>query len=372
LKISSLHDFYGIFDAESGSVSVIYYEECDSVLQSIDSSFPDFLQSNQEIYKNLLNFLTKVFYNDKLAAKYFIFSMCSSVYARADPLPLGRLSVNFGNLPCKEFAKDFTFYVLRKILPCCKYLELTLEGLNDDEGFNCPKKNFDFDDCEYDFEGQAGQVESGQENLDNDPKISLNPGYFQATNGTAYIFTDSYLQAGKLEHQGVNSLKTLRNLIQWQTLNYDFKFYNQDFHVDYRFCQFSDSSVKTKSADANNQKNFLIFDTGINLKFDDDSETQKNFDPIINFTQVISQEPENTLPTFQFFIEKTRLAAKTCKLSTKENKTIEDYWVKNRPELNTDDLHRLLTMGRIYKCLVGEEQYDFGEVVKMEEERRGR
>ena len=69
------------------------------------------------------------------------------------------------------------------------------------------------------------------------------------------------MDQGKLEHQGVNALKSLRSMVQWQTLPYDFKFYQKDFEVNYCFIGIADGVLKSV---ADPQKNLLIFDTCVN------------------------------------------------------------------------------------------------------------
>lgn len=406
LTISQIYDFYGIFDAESQTISVIYYEKLDSICAEVggaagqvafsdpvidENEIPLSLSSDRDIYENLLEFLSQIFYGDKLAAKYFLIWACSSVYARADPLPLGKLAINFCNFPEKNYAKDFNFQVLNKLLPASKYLEITLDGLNDDDNFACPKKNYETGTQPNDDPNHISNHQPNPLEIDADLESGeavLVPGFYQAAPSTAFVISDNFLTAGKLEHQGCQNLKILRSLIEWQTLTYDFKFYQQEFLVDYRFLQFTSSKAgKTDASKPGSKKSesngFLTFDLSVNLP----EEVNKLDDDVINFYQIITQHCQklgvNKTQMFQIyanFIEKTRISGKNLKLSDQENKEIEKFWVEHRaqhrnasnvPEMTPDDLHRLLTMSRIYKSLV-ETEYKFSDILEMEKVRKSR
>ena len=52
----------------------------------------------------------------------------------------------------------------------------------------------------------------------------LMSGILQLSSDTNLVLDETQMQPGKLETDGVNNLKALGNLIQWQNVEYDFKF----------------------------------------------------------------------------------------------------------------------------------------------------
>ena len=195
LKIAQVYDFFGVFDASTQSIGVIHHLEIKS-LSTLPTRIPT--SDLSKTYKTLHSILTKIFYNDKLAAEYCLLSLLSTVYSRADPLPLGRMSVNFGNIPDKDFGENFAEF-LRKVVSCVGYVPMDLESLNDNEGYHSPSKSFsdDFDENDY-----------------------LKSGLFQAMDGTVFVMDETKMESGKLEAQGIQSLKNLKNLTMWQQLSY--------------------------------------------------------------------------------------------------------------------------------------------------------
>lgn len=336
LKIAQVYDFFGVFDASTQSIGVIHHLEIKS-LSTLPTRIPT--SDLSKTYKTLHSILTKIFYNDKLAAEYCLLSLLSTVYSRADPLPLGRMSVNFGNIPDKDFGENFAEF-LRKVVSCVGYVPMDLESLNDNEGYHSPSKSFsdDFDENDY-----------------------LKSGLFQAMDGTVFVMDETKMESGKLEAQGIQSLKNLKNLTMWQQLSYDFKYFQQDFPVNFRFFLISDGKMKIRPSGKDVQTQLLALDTPINVRRTEDEIT-------VPWQEAFETENLEEIKTFIEYVRIENLGTKggsSTVLSVEETKELEDMWVENRPLFVIDDLHRLMAMARVLKICFGEE-FSVRKVVALE------
>jgi hypothetical protein len=335
LKIAQVYDFFGVFDASTQSIGVIHHLEVKTLINlPTEITTPNLSKT----YKNLHSILTKIFYNDKVASEYCLLSLLSTVYSRADPLPLGRMSVNFGNIPDKDFGENFVEF-LRKVISCVGYVPMDLESLNDNEGYHSPSKSFsdDFDENDY-----------------------LKSGLFQAMDGTVFVMDETKMEAGKLEAQGMTSLKNFRNLTMWQQLSYDFKYFQQDFPVNFRFFLISDGKVKIRPSGNDVQKQLLALDTPVNVR-----RTEEEI--AVPWQEAFETENLEEIKTFIEYVRIANLGTKSSNtvLSVAETKELEDLWVENRPLFVIDDLHRLMAMARVLKICFGED-FSVKKVVALE------
>jgi len=127
LKIAKVYDFYGIFDADDQSIGAIHQVLVTSLVDGAADETSRASIDTESAYKKLHDVLTQIFYSDKVSAEYCLLGLLSTVYARADPLPLGRLSLNFGNVPDQDFALNLVEF-LRKVCPCVAYIPMDLQN----------------------------------------------------------------------------------------------------------------------------------------------------------------------------------------------------------------------------------------------------
>lgn len=249
------------------------------------------------------------------------------------------MSVNFGNIPDKDFGENFAEF-LRKVVSCVGYVPMDLESLNDNEGYHSPSKNFsdDFDENDY-----------------------LKSGLFQAMDGTVFVMDETKMESGKLEAQGIQSLKNLKNLTMWQQLSYDFKYFQQDFPVNFRFFLISDGKMKIRPSGKDVQTQLLALDTPINVRRTEDEIT-------VPWQEAFETENLEEIKTFIEYVRIENLGTKggsSTVLSVEETKELEDMWVENRPLFVIDDLHRLMAMARVLKICFGGE-FSVRKVVALE------
>jgi len=143
----------------------------------------------------LMSLLTQVFAGDTTVAEYFLLHLISNTYAVVGVLCVGKVSLNISN--CRTEGLTRTIYKLMQMLTeKSYYLPLTINNLNKLK--YTPRKDY-----------EANRLMSG---------------ILQLSSDTNLVLDETQMQPGKLETDGVNNLKAIGNLIQWQNVEYDFKF----------------------------------------------------------------------------------------------------------------------------------------------------
>uniref|UniRef100_K1QBJ4 Mini-chromosome maintenance complex-binding protein n=1 Tax=Magallana gigas TaxID=29159 RepID=K1QBJ4_MAGGI len=151
--------------------------------------------------RQILSALEQVMLGDSLAAEYFLCHLISSVYGRADVMPLGKFSLNLTHCPpTKEYGQLIHTFI-QALVTKSHFLPLSIENMNNLR--LCPEKDY-----------TANRLKSGVLQLSAD---------------TSLIIDETQLQPGQLESAGVKNITALGNLISWQKVEYDFRFHRQDF-----------------------------------------------------------------------------------------------------------------------------------------------
>lgn len=165
----------------------------------------DFTQVRDEIL-DLLTVLT----GEKKASELLLLSLVSRIYMRKDLETLGKFNVNFthADQPVKVLAEDgkevkqqsvadLVLAVIRRLLPFTVRFDIDVKSLNNialqpkkDHNLNC-----------------------------------LTRGKLQMANDTLLLLDETHLDVGTLGEKAVKNLQVLNNLIQNQTLMYDFVYY---------------------------------------------------------------------------------------------------------------------------------------------------
>ncbi|XP_014215914.1 mini-chromosome maintenance complex-binding protein [Copidosoma floridanum] len=178
------------------------------VTKELNNRFPDaaeVLATAESVRGDLRVVLTQLLFGDEIAADYLICHLISSVYVRKDCLSLGAFALNITNFPveCETFTKDF-YDIVKEIIAKSYFLNITLTNLND---LNfVPKKDYECD--------------------------RLTSGVLQLSNNTHLILDETKLVTGQLTTSGTLNYKSISDLIQFQKLSYDFKFYTIDYETD--------------------------------------------------------------------------------------------------------------------------------------------
>ncbi|XP_033756608.1 mini-chromosome maintenance complex-binding protein-like isoform X2 [Pecten maximus] len=148
--------------------------------------------------------LEHILFGDKLAAEYFLCHLLSSVYARADVMPLGKFCLNLTCCPTTPEYSALLHRFLASIVTKSHILPITIENMN--KVRMCPQKDY-----------TANRLLSGVLQLGAD---------------TSLLLDETVLQAGQLDANGVKNMTALGNLINWQKVEYDFSYHRQEFLSD--------------------------------------------------------------------------------------------------------------------------------------------
>ncbi|KAM7271776.1 hypothetical protein ACFE04_030990 [Oxalis oulophora] len=256
------------------------------------------------IRESLLGHLTAVLGNDGLTANFMLLHLLSKVHARADSVAVGKLSLNLTSLN-KESISIFgtrLSQITQNLLPFTNILPLTIGYLN-----NCslaPKKNYQLN--------------------------RLTPGALQLPEGSHVIIDETKLEAGTLTSVGVENTRQLKNLLEFQKVEYDFEYYKMDVAADIQVLVLSEAKSHIAPAD-------------IIIPFQPSST---DFAPIVN---------EELIEAWRWYLATVR--SLPYSIDSEMQKVVENDMVAARQEdrsLGSSELSRLLTLGRLISASFGE------------------
>ncbi|ETO28158.1 hypothetical protein RFI_08977 [Reticulomyxa filosa] len=191
--------------------------------------FKKMLESFKEEYgatsvrDELIDYISGFVHNDKLVAEYILYNMVSRVVHRNKKIGgvlVGNMILSITDLPGqqKSLCVRFTLYfdkvienlqaMYSKLLPRCVRLDVDFDGFNKQR--IVPVKNHDTEEL-----------------VINDHNYCL-----QMANHTQLIVNQTKLGIGKFNECGVLNLKALKELVNNQTITYDFGFYDLPFDCD--------------------------------------------------------------------------------------------------------------------------------------------
>lgn len=274
----------------------------------------DFLQHNpiveprpnlvREIREALLRHLTAVLGNDDFATHFMLLHLLSNVHARADDLAVGKLSLNltcFSKEIVSVFGKPLSA-ALKNLLPFTFYIPLTVEYLNTVS--LVPKKNYDTN--------------------------RLETGVFQLAEGSHLIVDETKLEAGTLNSVGVENTRLLKNLMELQKVEYDFKYYKVDMATDFQLLVLSEGKSNILPAD-------VIVPFRPSATSCSEAVTAEALEAWRWYLATVRQLSHTIEPEMQKVVETDLVAARQADRS-----------------LSSQDLSRLVTMGRLMSLSYGE------------------
>ncbi|KAK8542321.1 hypothetical protein V6N12_014922 [Hibiscus sabdariffa] len=187
----------------------------------------------KEIREALFRHLTTVLGDDGVAAHFMLLHLLSKteklvilvgqVHTRVDDVAVGKLSLNLTGLS-KESVSVFgtrLSQTFKNLLPFTNCMPLTLEYLN--TASLAPKKDY-------------------QTNR-------LIPGVLQLPEGSHLMVDETQLESGSLNSIGIENTKLLKNLIEFQKVEYDFQYYKVEMAADVRLLIFSEGKSNIVPAD---------------------------------------------------------------------------------------------------------------------------
>ncbi|KAI8069857.1 putative alanine racemase-domain-containing protein [Gilbertella persicaria] len=189
-------------------------------LDAIDSSpFAESsaLEQAHDIRAQLINYIASVLGGDRLTAEFILLQLLSRITVKNRGLKIGNFTLNISGCPSHQTTEQekkapvltlnnplskSLAHVLDSLTVHSVHLPLTIDGLN--------KSQF--------------MPKSVNENLE--------AGVLQLVDGTCLLVDETVLDEGQLVDSGVRNFQALQNVIQHQTLAYEFPYSQYDFDTD--------------------------------------------------------------------------------------------------------------------------------------------
>ncbi|KAI3815944.1 hypothetical protein L1987_15628 [Smallanthus sonchifolius] len=254
--------------------------------------------------ESLLHHLTIVLGNDELAAHFMLLHLLSKVHVRVDSIAVGKLSLNlttFDKSSMSVFGNRIDAAV-KNLLPFSQCIPFTVEYLNT---------------------ASLAPVKDYQTNR-------LVPGVLQCAEGSHFTIDETQLQSGTLNSNGVENTRLLKDLMELQKVEYDFKYYKMKMDADVQFLILSEGKSN-------------ILPSDIVLRFHPSSVAP------------VGTVDEETLNAWRWYLATLRSLPHS--IETEMQKVVEDDMVAARQAdhgLGTEDFNRWLTMGRLMAASFGE------------------
>ncbi|KAF3433282.1 hypothetical protein FNV43_RR24384 [Rhamnella rubrinervis] len=262
---------------------------------------PDLVKGIREA---LLRHLTAVLGNDDLAAHFMLFHLLSRVNSRVDTVAVGKLSLNltrFSKESVSVFGTQLSL-AIKNLLPFTHCLPLTVEYLN--TASLAPRKDYETN--------------------------RLTTGVLQLAEGTHLMIDETQLQSGTLNSVGVENARLLKYLMEFQKVEYDFKYYKMEIPADIQLLILSEGKSNILPAD-------LV------LPFQPSS---------VGSSETV---PTEALEAWRWYLAILRSLPHS--IDSEMQKVIENDLVEARQadrSLGSQDFSRLLTMGRLMSLSLGE------------------
>lgn len=256
------------------------------------------------IREALLAHLTSVLGNDGLAAHFMLLHLLSRVHTRVGSVAVGKLSFN---LTCFSMESMNVFgscikHAVKNLLPFTSCIPLTIDHLN--SASLAPTKDY-------------------QTNR-------LVPGVLQLAEGTHLTIDETQLQTGILNSIGVENARLLKNLLESQKVDYDFKYYKMEMAADAKVLILSEGKSNILPAD-------------VVLPFCPSS---------VGCSEFVDME---SLKVWRWYLATLRLLPHS--IDSEMQKVVEDDLVAARQadrSLGSQEFSRWLTMGRLMSMSFGE------------------
>ncbi|CAD1477307.1 unnamed protein product, partial [Heterotrigona itama] len=264
------------------------------------------IMSKVELIRNDLHLiLSQLLFGDHLAADYLICHLLSSIYMKRDYFCLGTYPLNITHFltKYKEFPKDL-YKFLSLLIEKSYLLEITLENLNNLTLL--PKKDYE---CNR-----------------------LTSGILQLSENTHLVIDETGLTTGQITQTGRENYNAICDLVNFQKVIYDFKFYKIEYDTDIPILILSKA------------KSFIPCQTQIVLKID--SESESIYPQIIEIAEQCLKD-ENRLTNIRQYLKFIR----DTKFEFNDEDVIKeiqnDFTQWKRRNKNADHLHLLMVLARL-------------------------
>lgn len=304
----------------------------------------NFSLARQKIYIQLLN----IFNNDELLAEYLILFITSQIYSRVGTHFIGKMSLNIINQT--ESLKNMNNYndyftLLHSFIQMISNFTLsltpTISSLNN--SILCPR--FDVNTEE------------------------LVQGLLQTPRHTFLLIDERQMNEGKLLESGVKNFNTLKELIDFQVINYDYPYSKVEIAHDTQILTVTD---KVKSMFNSMELIQIPFLNKIEMEVN--SGFQK-----LNLNSSNSNGIDfSFLPDFRIWFNLTRNSdcfTKNFNIKEEISEKVQKDFLERKDDFTVDDLGTCLKLARLYAisfgrdCLKFEDYLHAKEIEKIRKER---
>ncbi|XP_019886689.2 mini-chromosome maintenance complex-binding protein isoform X2 [Ooceraea biroi] len=294
---------------------------------------PEIVSKAQLIRGDLHIILSQLLFGDHLAADYLICHLLSTIFVRRDCLCLGTFPLNITNFPASKrdtFPREF-YNFLTLIVKKSHFLEVTLENLN--ELALIPKKDYECD--------------------------RLTSGALQLSDNTHLVMDETGLTTGELTVTGKGNYSALSDLLMFQKLTYDFKYYTMEYETDIPVLIFSDV------------KSFIPCPMQIALNVD--AESENLYGQVVEAARQYLKD-ENRLANIRQYLEALRHTEFV--INEDITKVIQEDFVKLRSaNISVNNMHAFMVLARLMSLSYGKTALDtecWKKSVQLEMERLSR
>jgi hypothetical protein len=308
--------------------------------------------------------LTQALFGDSIAAEYFICWLISTVYSRKDVLAIGNFPINLSKIPGSDVKQIQSFVrqlyaLVQRLCSHSHLLPLSIRSLNENVFTPARSKN----------------------------GSKLKSGLLQLPSNTMLVIDETALEPGKLHEFGLNNFNALKELILWQSVQYNELFYAHKINSNVNVLVLSEGKsllempcqVPIQVNLSLNLTNFkLLIDFSLNLfeiKAAPTAEMDKSFAAVNDYLV------DSLLSSVRRYISSLRDVK--YEIATEVQQQIQTDFVKMRqksnekgaPKISSDDLHLFLNFARLLTLSSGSTvlTMDFWEkTVQFETERRNR
>lgn len=260
-----------------------------------------------KIRSSLIQLLTQNLGGDATVAEYILFYLISSVYGRCGTMCVGKLTMNIMKCPSGEFTENL-YKFIEMLVEKSHYLPLKLENLNNLKFI--PRKDYDAN--------------------------RLVTGVLQLPSGLHMVLDETKMESGKLDSDGVHNLTAIGNVMQWQKVEYDFKFNKVDIDTNLNVLVMSEG------------KSILTCDCQLPIVSDDLNADQVE--------RVISSLAPKLLEKIRLYL--SIVSSMEYNLTDEIQKALEDDFVEMRKDdsksINADSFYLLLTTARYMALSYGQ------------------
>ncbi|XP_014608335.1 PREDICTED: mini-chromosome maintenance complex-binding protein [Polistes canadensis] len=294
---------------------------------------PLIISRAQAIRGDLHLILSQLLFGDQLAADYLICHLLSSIYMRKNYFCLGTYPLNITNFSIAKF-KDFPknlYNFLKLFIRKSHLLEVTLESLNDMTLI--PKKDYE---CNR-----------------------LTSGILQLSAHTHLVIDETGLTSGQVSQAGKQNYDAITNLVTFQKVPYDFKYYTMEYDTDIPVLILSEA------------KSFISCPTQVVLK----EESENLYFQVIEATKQYLKD-QNRLNNIRHYLEVLRHTE--FEFNEDVTNVIQEDFVQMRQtnrNITGENLHSLIVLTRLMSLSYGQNKLTvecWKRTVAMELERINR